>query len=287
MFRTRDARGKPMVIAHLGAHKTATSLIQKYFLAKKDHYLAQDLLAISRSEISAYINWGEFVLKNPGELGKYLQSRLDEAEVTRALFSNENALGKPFTKTPGLYPDHARIAAAFAKELKPFDAHVVYSIRPQWDFLQSYYLQTINQGGCQTFSQFIQTIDLDQLSWKPLIAALRKAFGADKVSVLDFRTIKDGQDKFLGKFVSDFISPDIEVDLDYAAVHNPSLSERGLQLALGINPLLKSTESGLFRKFLQQHFSNLTEPRPNLMDAALLERLQARYAEEYEQLVAA
>lgn len=71
-------------------------------------------------------------------------------------------------------------------------------------------------------------------------------------------------------------------------VHNPSISDRGLHIALRINPLLKPgwDEVGKVRKFLQNNFSNLNEPRPHLLTDAMKDELMELYADEYVRLVA-
>ena len=103
MTNVTGCENSPTVIAHLGAHKTATSLVQKYFRSKKDYYLAQDLLFITRAEISPYISWGDFVIKEPEKLEDYIGNRLHKSGASQVLFSNENALGRPFKKVPGLF----------------------------------------------------------------------------------------------------------------------------------------------------------------------------------------
>ena len=277
--------GAKILVAHLGAHKTATSLVQKYFKDKKDYYDDQGVLALTRSEVSPFISWGDQIMENPWKFNKFLHSKAKRATGKYILMSNENALGRPFKERPGLYPDHTRIIPAFAKVMHGFQPRIVYSIRPQWEFLESYYLQRVQQGYFLTFSQYVAEIDLKQISWLPLIAQLREAFGADNVLVFDFGLIRKGQEVFLSEFVKRAISPDVTPDLNYGQVHNASLSDRGLQMALRINPLLKPDETGIIRRFLQENFSNLTEPRPTLMSEVMRTELKERYADEYKSLV--
>ncbi|WP_386685104.1 hypothetical protein [Loktanella sp. R86503] len=276
---------KVKLIAHLGAHKTATSLVQSYFLTKQDYYLTQGLNFISRSDISPHISWGDRVIECPQGIQDCVSTAMKVRGVTSVLFSNENALGKPFRKAPGLYPEHDKIIAAFAKAFDSFDANIVYTIRPQYSFLESYYLQRIHQGDSLSFGDFIKGIDLDRLHWTPIVDALKREFGADRVTVIDFELIRQGQMRFIQEFVSRTISPDITVDTDYDSVKNPSISARGLEIALRVNPLLEKGEKGLMRKFLQANFSNQTEPRPVLMDDELRDNLIAKYQSEYRELV--
>ncbi len=284
MIRSLFRAKRTSVIAHLGAHKTATSLLQKYFKEKKRYYSKRDLHCITRAEVSDYISWGNVVTENPQSLNGYLRSCASRSGASRLFFSNENALGKPFRQASGLYPQNKKIIPGFVKAFEGFDVRIVYSIRPQWDFLTSYYLQKIHQGEYLSFDEFIQTLNLERLSWKPIIENLVEGFGREAVSVLDFCTISEGQTKFIEAFVRDNFTPPIRPDLSYDQVHNASISARGLEIALRVNPLLKPGESGKVRRFLQQNFSNRTESRPDLMPKELKNQLMDMYAGEYEEL---
>jgi hypothetical protein len=277
--------GKKILVAHLGAHKTATSLIQNYFKDKKKYYLGQGVYPLARDEVSPFVTWGERVIKEAGKFNAFLRGHMEKTTANYLLFSNENILGRPFKDHPGLYPEHSRIIDALPKVFEGMSPRVVYSIRPQWELLESYYLQKIHQGDFMTFNQFVDGIDLTKLSWVPVIEKLRDTVGVDNVKVLDFGLIRQGQEKFISEFVSHCLSPSITPDLDYDTVHNPSISDRGLHIALRINPLLRQGETGIVRKFLQTHFSNLTEPRPLLMNETMRSELKQRYADEYAHLV--
>ena len=273
------------VVAHLGAHKTATSLVQKYFLNKQKYYATKGLNFISRSEISPFISWGDKVSEEPKALRQVIQTALEVENTDRVFFSNENALGRPFTKALGLYPSHDSIIPAFAKALDGIDTRIVYTIRPQHEFLESYYLQRIHQGDSISFAKFIETIDLSQLHWSPIVETLKREFGADRVSIMDFGVIRKGQATFLTEFIRRHISKSMDLDLDYDAVNNPSISSRGLEIALRINPLLEPNERGIVRRFLQKNFSNQTEPRPALLNDEQRAKLVQMYQTEYASLI--
>ncbi|WP_264214793.1 hypothetical protein [Leisingera thetidis] len=279
------AAGPVPLVAHLGAHKTATSLVQKYFKAKRKYYLKQEVLALTRGEVSPYISWGDQILEDPGKLNGFLHEKAAAAPGCSLLLSNENALGRPFKTRPGLYPDHGKIIDGLPAALEGFRPRIVYSIRPPWEFLESYYLQMVHQGYYQTFNQYIGDLDLAKLSWTPIIERLQQAFGKENVSVMDFGLIRQGQEVFLKEFISRNLPEGVVPDLEYDAVHNASISDRGLQMALRVNPLLRPGETGVVRRFLQEHFSNRTEPRPLLMSEQQKSELKARYEDEYNALV--
>lgn len=273
------------LIAHLGAHKTATSLVQKYFKAKSKHYHAQGIKFLTREQVSPYISWGDRIVKKGDKFRDYLISAAGKTKADNLMFSNENVLGRPFPRREGLYPNHEPILKSLKDATGSFETKIVYGIRPQVDFLQSYYLQRVHQGDFMTFNQFLEEIDLDTISWKPMVDCMKDTFGEKNVIILDFSLIKKGQISFIKHFLDVTVGEGIDINSDYDEVHNPSISDRGLQFALRMNPLLKKGETGNVRRFLQANFSNLTEPRPLLMSEENRELLNGKYAAEYDELI--
>ena len=201
--------------------------------------------------------------------------------------SHENAIGRPFSeKLPGLYPHARENMEAIASALQDYAATIILSIRPEAGFLESYYLQTIHQGGTQTFEQWVAKIDVENIPWRPAVEAVRAAFSRQRVHVIDFRNIAREQNAFLRDFIN-CIDPGIKLQPHYAAASNPSVSEKGLQMALAVNPLLETHAERVFvRKFLQRRFSNKDYERPKLLDDDVRERLNAHYMPDYERLLA-
>lgn len=276
------------VICHLGAHKTATSLIQKYFADKRKEYRKLGVSAIPREDISKASSWGTKVVSNPKALRNLVSSHLDRDGIDYALMSYEDMLRRPFIdEETGLYPRRHQPLQAMADALKGYKVKLVYFIRPQVDFVPSYYVQLIQEGGYFTFEQFLEKQDLDQLSWQPVVDSFVKTFGEDNVHIGDFRTIKEGQEKFLKRFV-EALMPGVDGDYEYGSVHNVGLSARGLHIALRINPLLKrdkaTRETRKVRNFLQENFSSLNEPKPVLLSEEVREQLM-RYSGEYDQII--
>lgn len=275
------------VIACVGAHKTASSLIQHHFKWRRDHYEQHGLTSLNRDEVSACTG-GSSLTNEPEKLSSVVQARLDEAKCDTLFYCFEDMFGKPFSSKSKLYGNVSKKAPALAKALGAFDTKIVYMVRPQWEFLESFYLQKVHEGYFLTFDQFTESIDLDNISWLPLMDCLRETFGETNVSIMDFQTIRQGQDKYIKSLVHNCITPDIPMAEVDPRIHNSSISDRGLQIALRINPLLKPgwSEVGKVRKFLQANFSNIDEPRPNLLSTTLKQKLMDRYQDEYQSLFA-
>ena len=268
------------VVIHVGAHKTGTSLVQRYFNDDHQRNQALGIGFISRADISPLLGWGN----NPPEA---VRSRLEEEAARRPsviLTSHENTLGRPFLPgRPGLYPDASRGAEGLAKACDGFDTHVIFYVRPIADFLESFYLQTIHQGSSHSFQAWYESLSGPH-GWTPAVEALEHAFGADRVILGDFIETTAGQNQFLRLFMIRSGIPQPPT-VDHQRIENPSISARGLDIALRINPHLHTDrERRVTRLFLQEHFSNQVEDRARPMPEGLRRSITGQMAAEYERL---
>ena len=280
------------LVLHLGAHKTGTSLIQKYMRDNKGLMEANRIGYTLRAQTNQYIGWGRPEHLN-ANLPEFLSSfnKFVERKFLAVVVSHENSFGRPFQRgKPGLYPGAAEAIEVISNTVRQLCPHIVYYIRSQETFLESYYLQSIHEGGHSTFSDWKSSIDTKDISWRPLIETMRTTFGEDAVTVKDFEMeISMGQQIFLRNFFEIFVNGLNEKDFEnfsYEKFRNPSIGELGLQIALAANPFLKTApERKAMREFLQTKFSNISYPRPMLFDQKEKEEIKARYFEENGRLV--
>jgi hypothetical protein len=274
------------VVYHVGAHKTGTSLVQSYLADNRRPLRKQNVTYLTRGTLENWVRGLDGGSDDPGELNR----RLDEAFLRRpegiVLASYENTLGPPFSsKRAGLYPRAPERAAALHELLANHSTKILFGIRPQSGFVESFYIQTVQQGGHQTFAEWFDNLDLDELSWRPIVDTLVSTFGRDAVEVIDFNLIRNGALAYLRGFL-DRVDPNVELDGSEAPRDNASLSDKGLRIALAANPhLTDKDERAEMRKFLQEQFPNTKYPRPVLLTEAQRADLDARYSTEYEQIV--
>lgn len=282
------------IVLHMGAHKTGTSLIQKYLRDREKACAKAKIYAMPRGDGGTLIGWGRASEVNNG--AERLQAKIMDAESARFkyfILSHENSLGRPFVENAGsLYP-HAKKRAYYIKmsigNKIPF--RVVYYIRNQASFIESYYLQTIHEGSAMGFEDFMNKLGAYRFSWAPVYRALCDTFGKENVVLKHFETeIGQGQSEFLRGFLKSATAADLSSfgDFNYNTIRNPSIGDRGLELARSINPHLVNTfERRLFRKVLQENFSNRDFPRPILLDEETKARIHDTYHQENVDLLAA
>lgn len=271
-------------IVHVGAHKTGSSLVQKFLRDNRAALAADGLDYISRSDMNTLAGWGKPLQKTP-ELFRDRVAQANAEGYKVAIASHENTMGRPFINdVPGLYPDAPRNFEALGDLLEGFDYRIVIYLRPQADFVESYYLQSLHEGGTDTFDQWTERLDLTALSWRPVVDSMHKAFGPERTIVGDFLDIRHGQDEYLRRFFA-AIDVDPGISVSYAPVRNPSVSDKGMRMALAVNSHVRTrAQRKAVRVFLQKHFSNRQYPRPVLLDETQRQRFADLYDEEYTTL---
>jgi len=282
-----DRQQSKRVIIHVGAHKTGTSLVQKYMRDKPEQINPLGIHAISRSDMNTYVGWGRKIVEHPEEFASRVKRELNNEAVNSIIASHENTLGRPLVAgRTGLYPRALGNLKGLYNAIGEFDVTIVLSIRPQVAFLQSYYLQLIHEGNHYTFSEWMAQIDTANLSWSAVAQNIRDVFGSQALVIVDFQEIRNGQEAYLNYFFQ-CITPGLNLQPQYRPIRNPSISEKGLNIALAANPFLNSREERRkMRRFLQKNFSNLHYPRPNLMSDVNVEQLTQLYDAEYRELIA-
>jgi hypothetical protein len=280
------------VVLHPGAHKTGTSLVQKYMRDRRDMLAAVGVMSLPRSEGDRLIRWGAAQDVKAGQ--EQLNQAIRVAEIAGCehfVISHENTLGAPFVAEKNtIYPRLLERARNLKNALSRHNIVVVYYIRSQAQFLESYYLQTIHEGKDHTFKAWRRQVGKPNLSWRPVYENLCEVFGKESVILRSFDDdISQGQAVYLERFFSSFMNVDADAfgRFEYAPVRNPSIGAKGLKIARAVNGLLEtSRERKSMRRFLQDNFSNIDYPRPVLLRAAQISELGQKYGAENSDLIA-
>lgn len=267
----------PRIVLHVGAHKTGTSLVQKFLRDRQKLCARHDLTYIGRKETNTLIGWGKVPVRQPEMLRTRLEQEAARSPRHTMLISHENSLGRAFIPgEPGIYPTAKRCAEGLRVATDGLDVRVVFYVRTMADFAESYYLQTVHEGGARRFDEWVAELDPTSWRWQPVVDVLDEVFGPARVLIGDFNEIADGQESYLHRFLLraglTSVSPS---ELRYRRVRNASVSARGLALALDVNPLLRKDreEPHEMRRFVQKYWSNLSferaRPMPEHLRASL------------------
>ncbi len=239
------------LVVHVGAHKTATTYIQRLFLANREllhshgiHYhtmLKQTERLVRKSQFNPdNIDLSAIASTYCGEL------RTD-CEV--AFHSYEGFLGFPFTD--GLLYKNAThfssLLGEIQKQLK-CELEVIFTVRRQDEFLQSWYIQSVKEGAVWDFSTFMRDVDWESMNWLKLASNFKAI--TENIVVFPYECIKRSHSDFLSVFTS-IICPNVELSEEGVQPANPAYSEQTLEIARFANGILTGVEKHRMRRFLE------------------------------------
>ena len=178
---------KAIVVLHFGAHKTGTSLLQKFMRDRPNEITRSGIYAISRSETNELLGWGNNFLKNPTNLVNRIDSIYSKG-FKYIVISHENALGRPFVKGGEfLYPLASSLIDNYRHHLSKYDVRFIFYIRDTADFVESYYIQTVQEGSCRSFRKWLASFGgCENLSWSPLVKSIKLA-NFNSLEIINFQ----------------------------------------------------------------------------------------------------
>lgn len=195
------------LILHVGAHKTATSYIQRSFAQNRRRLADHGLIYPAISDYPAHhilaAPWMKVAGVPPWRLG------LGGADGVWRRFVDEHAgrsgtvfvSAEVFTR---LEPDRVDMAD-LARRLAPFqDVRVVYVARGQVELVQSIWLQAQKTGAARSFASVVQAArKLRPISGVPtdhnqVLDLLARGFDPSRLTVLDYGAINRARGGVLG-----------------------------------------------------------------------------------------
>ena len=183
---------RPIAVSlHLGAHKTASTHLQKS-LARNGDLLAQNAIRyfgpkFLRHKEHAFLDL--FALRAEGEaIGN--RSGPEQIEwladgAKQVVLSEENILGPVFNKLNSgvLYPQADLRIERFTETISPHPVTVFIAIREPAKWLASLYSQRVIGGDLRSFEEFVGDNTPELLKWSNLIERLAKIPGERQIFV--------------------------------------------------------------------------------------------------------
>ncbi len=277
-----------LVTFHMGAHKTASSLIQHRLRRVGKKFAGRRLMFMDNDAVLG-ARWGDWCRRQRGDEVAALKSFAGQIEAWRSakadniILSSEGFLGGITMFDRGkLYPEAAsalaRLQALIAETGNSVDIRPVYYIRQTDRFLESCLSQRLSLGKELDPQTAFDDEALATLSWRPVIAAIEDAVDRP-IAVRLFEDLKT-----LGPadFVAGFLTacglpgpslPERFLTLGRAAEllpktlrrrqpfadflrPNAGLSVRGSEMSLRLRPLVSKDEwRTVVRPFIRRHFS--------------------------------
>ena len=198
------------VIVHAGLHKTGSSSIQ---VALKNSTWARD------RRLDLPVEGG-----NHSE-EQWLKRFRRLASSSEGVLSDENLLGSPFDG----YVKASQRIAALRDAMGGVPVKFVVYIRPQPQWLQSLYLQGIQQGKPESATEFLEKVfHAPNLSWAVLARVIRNGLGAGDVDLRTYRSSDVVTDFFSSQGLGSpprFSRDGIRVNRSISPIQGPILRE--------------------------------------------------------------
>ncbi len=286
---------------HFGAHKTGTSVIQSALRDRATGLAAAGIGVIEpRHPVFPEMRLGAANRHLADDRAARERSKTFKPLVRAAkalaqpvvVISHEGLLG-PQLPRPGsaegqpLYGS-ARVRFSALRDATRSPIRAVIYIRGQAGFLRSQYSQWLKKGIVLDFEPWIELIDLDALSWRPIIDAAAETFGRDRVLVKSFSLPAIGMHQHVTEFFSEALHTDVPGGQLEIRNPNISLSATGIRLARAIADVpLEPADRHAVAGFLSKRFAMAEGREPfDPLSQAVKDRLAARYDEENRAIIA-
>ncbi|MES2657363.1 MAG: hypothetical protein V4689_02035 [Verrucomicrobiota bacterium] len=189
--------GERRIRLHLGAHKTATTYLQKNLARNKATLLDQGVLYVpladSRSKVSKHIAALSNTSTHAADLPRHREALLDGlgredlARCHTVLISDENLSGGPGGFRKGeIYQSITADWARVHDELGP-DIRVAFSIRDYPGFLTSVYSEILRKHRYFPFRRIRKMFGESPTLWSDVHRKFSGVFGEENVTLWDFK----------------------------------------------------------------------------------------------------
>lgn len=280
---------------HIGAHKTASSLLQTTLRRDGKILRERGLTRVHRQAIlkSDFHNSIREMIQHgdrPDNLERdreSFQSLLD-GKSDNVLMTTEDFF-ETFNR-PRFY-QHVRESLQYVCDIVgDNDIKVILYIRNQADYIESMFMQHVHLGHDRRLEDFIAKYLGFDLSWKRVLDDISSVVGRANVVAVPYESIKRvGATTFYQTFLSQLGISEIS-DLEIAPEEsgtrsaNRSYSQDAFEIASVINPLLDKDGRNTLRKFLQQKYSTATHPRAVLISDNQRNEIRDRLRKDNENL---
>lgn len=260
------------IYLHIGAHKTATTTIQ---LNLRDNAVLfqskYNISYISPTDIQNCYLGIHFKKLSMGELGdsqaykeslheakSALTALLASQEFQDIIISWEGFLGhSALDSYEGIYTHSPKVADSINFLFGDFDLSLILFIRRQDEFIESTYLQQIKENRSISFEEFVDKINIEDLSWLKLVRDFDNYF-PNKIKVIPFELIREiGARKFFDTFCYELLRIDISAEVLTIVEHaNPSMSSYGVRISRELLPLIHEKNRPILNKIIFKDLSS-------------------------------
>ena len=198
---------KPTLWIHIGTHKTGTTSIEAFLKTNRTALADQGIGLLTfprdaRRALREHAEGHEAAATNLANTLEHLitkQSRACANQPNTYILSWEGFCGNA---SKG-YSDAHLMANALnvASKYCNLNPYIILYIRPQEEFISSYYSQTVKDGKTKSIQEFLHDLPSASFNWLRLTETFERQFGADQVVVERYcRELFPGKNEILKDF---------------------------------------------------------------------------------------
>ena len=198
---------KPTLWIHIGTHKTGTTSIEAFLKTNRTALADQGIGLLTfprdaRRALREHAEGHEAASTNLANTLEHLitkQSRACANQPNTYILSWEGFCGNA---SKG-YSDAHLMANALnvASKYCNLNPYIILYIRPQEEFISSYYSQTVKDGKTKSIQEFLHDLPSASFNWLRLTETFERQFGADQVVVERYcRELFPGKNEILKDF---------------------------------------------------------------------------------------
>lgn len=263
------------LVAHIGTHKTGTSVIQ-HFLNKNKEQLSDDGVNLikfkGRRETQTLHRYSKEFTK---ALKQNIDIQIHSDKIN--LVSFEGLSGSLET----LYSNYRVLADTLAEATEHHNTELIIFFRRQDQFIQSSYMQMMHQSKNIAFSDFYNREKLKNLSWLNFFEHYSKHFGHNNISVIPYSPLR-----FINKSIINVFGEAIGSTLLSSEKENSfkniGFSPEALKVFNGVAKNLDERERKKLRRSLQKKFHNGLFREYKFLDLKERDYVVERFKEENE-----
>lgn len=233
---------------HVGAHKTATTFIQKVLRANRETLSRRGIKYIPMQNVRKNLTRKILAYKHRGvsrsSTVRGIREYIDEkftAEYTTLVISDENLIGscREIYRRSDLYPGTADRLRLLADALQDYDVNVFICVRGYVDFFPSAYCEYLRHNDFIRFEKFLKGIDSKGEYWARVVSDIAAVFGLSNTHVWRYEDFRKGVNRVMADLIA---SDDVALlyDIDDA---RPSMSQLSMRALYKLDEVLAPAET--------------------------------------------
>lgn len=287
---------KPTLWIHIGTHKTGTTSIEAFLKTNRKTLADQGIGLLSfprdarrrlREQTESNETSGKILTHTLQHLITK-QSRSGTRQPKTYILSWEGFCGNARKG----YCDAPLMAEILSSATKFFDfnTHIMVYIRPQEEFISSYYSQTVKDGETKSIQEFLHSLPSESFNWLKLTEAFERKFGAEQVVVERYcRELFPGKNEILNNFcahlsvnTNDLIFPSNSIN----SAKNAGWTKSMVEIARRLNAQISRDEQQTMKEIFNKITPQIPKNDDAYFDADAITLIRHIYSESNQKLCA-